>query len=201
MSPIWRDTFKTTFEHKPIQVLCLVLKYKPFEVMRSGEKTEELRDNTAYWRCRMQDTSTGRWRDFNYVEFSLGFQPTSQQFRARFRGITIVNFVDRKYRKMLQLGYTFKRRSYITIGQLAAKVPRPSFTFEEKQLEMVTYFLEVVDDLMIETRYNVSQSSSFEIFMRARRAQQECIHTHTHDAVVFYMKTPCVVCPHVEHDI
>ena len=52
--------------------------------------------------------------------------------------------------------------------RLAVKVPRPSF--EEKQLEMVAYFLEVVDDLMIEPRYNVSQSSSFEIFMRARRA-------------------------------
>ena len=57
--------------------------------------------------------------------------------------------------------------------QLAAKVPRPSFTLEEKQLEMVAYFLEVVDDLMIEPRYNVSQSSSFEIFMRARRATHE----------------------------
>ena len=57
--------------------------------------------------------------------------------------------------------------------QLAAKVPRPSFTLEEKQLEMVAYFLEVVDDLMIEPRYNVSQSSSFEIFMRARRAPRE----------------------------
>jgi hypothetical protein len=57
--------------------------------------------------------------------------------------------------------------------QVAAKVPRPSFTLEEKQLEMVAYFLEVVDDLMIEPRYNVSQSSSFEIFMRARRAGQE----------------------------
>ena len=57
--------------------------------------------------------------------------------------------------------------------KVAAKVPRPSFTLEEKQLEMVAYFLEVVDDLMIELRYNVSQSSSFEIFMRARRAPQE----------------------------
>ena len=57
--------------------------------------------------------------------------------------------------------------------QLAAKVPRPQWSLEEKQLEMVAYFLEVVDDLMIEPRYNVSQSSSFEIFMRARRAPRE----------------------------
>ena len=57
--------------------------------------------------------------------------------------------------------------------RLAAKVPRPQLSLEEKQLEMVAYFLEVVDDLMIEPRYNVSQSSSFEIFMRARRAPRE----------------------------
>ena len=115
LSPIWREAVKTSFAHKPVQVLRLVLKRRPFEVMRSGEKTEEFRDNTAYWRSRMLDESTGRWRDFDYVEFSLGFHPTRQKFRARFVGITLVSTVHRKYSNGLHVDYPFKRRRYIKI--------------------------------------------------------------------------------------
>ena len=106
---------KTSFAHKPVQVLRLVLKRRPFEGMRSGEKTEEFHDNTAYWRSRMLDESTGRWRDFDYVEFSLGFHPTRQKFRARFVDITLVSTVDRKYSNGLHVDFPFKRRRYIKI--------------------------------------------------------------------------------------
>ena len=87
---------RTSLAHKPVQVLRLVLKRKPFDVMRSGEKTEEFRDNTAYWRSRLLDKSTGRWRHFDYIEFSLGYHPTRPKFRVRFMGITLVSTVDRK---------------------------------------------------------------------------------------------------------
>ena len=115
MSPTRQDATLNTLEHMPVQVLRLVLKCKPFQVMRTGEKTEEFRDNTAYWRRRMQDPSTGGWRNFDHVEFSLGYHTDRQQFRAQFRGITIVNLIDRKYRRMLKLHYTFKRRGYIKV--------------------------------------------------------------------------------------
>ena len=52
--------------------------------------------------------------------------------------------------------------------QLAHTVPLP-YTLVEKQAAMVAYFLEIIDDLMFEPRYNVSESSSLEIFMRGRR--------------------------------
>ena len=109
------EVVMTSLPHKPIQVLQLVLKRKPFEVMRSGEKTEEFRDNTPYWRSRMLDAATRRWRDFDWVEFSLGFHPTRQKFRARFLGITLVSAVDRKYSNGLHVDCPFKRRQYIMI--------------------------------------------------------------------------------------
>jgi hypothetical protein len=57
--------------------------------------------------------------------------------------------------------------------QLAQRVPLP-YAMIEKQLVMVSYFLENVDDLMIEPTYNVSQSSGWEVFMRSRRSPGAC---------------------------
>ena len=51
--------------------------------------------------------------------------------------------------------------------QLAKTIPQGS-TLAEKQVHMVALLLEMFDDLMIEPKYNVSESSGMDPFMRGR---------------------------------
>ena len=51
--------------------------------------------------------------------------------------------------------------------ELAKSIPHGS-TLVEKQLHMVAFLLENFDDLMIEPKYNVSESSGWDPFMRGR---------------------------------
>jgi hypothetical protein len=50
---------------------------------------------------------------------------------------------------------------------LASKLPLGD-TLREKQLHIVSYIFEIVDDLMIEPRMNVSDSGSVEAFMMGK---------------------------------
>ncbi len=115
-SAIWRDAVKRTFAHKPLPVLKLVLKQKPFEVMKTGEKRVEYRRNTPYWRARLTDQSTGRWRRFGSVEFSHGYSRGRGQFTTQCVSMQLIDFVNRKYSNNLHVKYPFKRRGYIQIN-------------------------------------------------------------------------------------
>jgi hypothetical protein len=51
--------------------------------------------------------------------------------------------------------------------QVAGKLPLGE-SLVEKKLHMVSYIFEIIDDLMIEPRLNVSQSGSMEAFMMGK---------------------------------
>ena len=119
-SAVWRDAVKTHIVHKPLQVLKLVLTKKYFRIMRSGEKREEFRKNTPYWRARMRAIGSGGWRDFDVVEFSCGYQRGREQFRAVCLGFEVIDRVSKQYSGGVTVNYRFKRRGYIKIklGQI-----------------------------------------------------------------------------------
>ena len=112
--------FKKHIIHKPIQVLQLVLKEKYFRIMKSGEKREEFRKNTPYWRARMRDPVSGGWRDFDEVQFSCGYQKGREKFRAVCLGFEVIDRVSKKYSGGVRVNYKFKKRGYIKIklGQI-----------------------------------------------------------------------------------
>ena len=59
----------------PAQALVLnntVVKWQPFDVMCTQEKTTEYRTNTAYWRKRLL-TPSGSWKKFTHVHIAHGY--------------------------------------------------------------------------------------------------------------------------------
>ena len=55
--------------------LILPLKRKWFEMIKSGVKPEEYREDTPYWRKRLTHVVNGldRWKEYDEVEFTLGY--------------------------------------------------------------------------------------------------------------------------------
>ena len=94
--------------------LVMILKKEPFEVMRTGEKNEEYRENTSYWRSRLYEKD-GTPKNFKYVEFSNGYQKNRPQFMVEFKGIEIIDEVDKSYSTGLKVNYPYKKEGYIKI--------------------------------------------------------------------------------------
>ena len=58
------------------KILYLPLKKKWYEMIESGEKPEEYREDKRYWRRRLYkgvDWSTGEFKDFTHVVFTYGY--------------------------------------------------------------------------------------------------------------------------------
>ena len=74
---------ESAFQSQP-STLHLTLHKQPFDQIVSGEKTEEYRENTAYWSRRL-------WRDekprkFDYVCFRNGYRADSPKVVCKWRG-------------------------------------------------------------------------------------------------------------------
>jgi hypothetical protein len=70
-----------------IKILHLVLKKKWYEMQERGEKTEEYRELTEYWRKRLIDQETLRVKPYTHVCFHYGY--TQRCFINRIDIITI----------------------------------------------------------------------------------------------------------------
>ena len=70
-----------------VKILHLVLKKKWYEMQESGEKTEEYRELTEYWRKRLIDQDTLRAKPYTHVCFHYGY--TQRCFINRIDSITI----------------------------------------------------------------------------------------------------------------
>ena len=92
----------------------MILKKEPYQVMVSGEKNEEFRENTAYWRSRLYEKDETP-KKFSYVEFSNGYQKNRPQFMVEFKGIEIIDEVDRSYSTGFKVKYPYKKEGYIKI--------------------------------------------------------------------------------------
>ena len=95
--------------------LKLVLKTAPFNVMETGEKKFEFRDNSDYWRKRIFNKD-GTVKDFKYVEFSLGYQKNRRQFVAEFKGVEVIDSVNETYSNGFKVDYPNKKDGYLKIS-------------------------------------------------------------------------------------
>ncbi|UTM60444.1 ASCH domain-containing protein (plasmid) [Photobacterium sp. CCB-ST2H9] len=67
------------------KTLYLPLKRQYFEEIKSGEKTEEYREVTSYWKARLVN------REYDVVHFMLGYPPAADKEKRiirRYNGYT-----------------------------------------------------------------------------------------------------------------
>lgn len=74
-----------------MKTLHLNLKKKWFDMILSGEKTEEYRDITIYWFSRLFDyvACIPHSKRFDTITFSNGYSKNRPQFVIEFKGIEI----------------------------------------------------------------------------------------------------------------
>ncbi len=84
------------------KTLVLSIKKKWFDLIKSGEKPEEYRDNSAYWAKRLAyswdvcngvnfDNLKEKWafKDFDFIEFRNGYGKKVPSFKVECLGIEI----------------------------------------------------------------------------------------------------------------
>jgi hypothetical protein len=74
------------------KVLHLTLKKKWFDMIASGEKTEEYREIKDYWIKRFVETSIKRlepFKHFNAIRFKNGYSKNAPSMLVEFKGIAI----------------------------------------------------------------------------------------------------------------
>jgi len=67
------------YERSRCAILTLILKRKWFDMIASGEKREEYRAATRYWRVRLHNWCRRAPTSLPVVEFRLGYSATAQR--------------------------------------------------------------------------------------------------------------------------
>ena len=98
----------------------LTLKKEPFEVMVTGEKKYEYRNNINYWTSRFYNKDGEVKKYINFIEFSHGYKKDRPTFKVEFKGIEIVNEVNEYYSNGFTVKYPYKKNGYykISLGKI-----------------------------------------------------------------------------------
>lgn len=76
-----------------MRILHLTLKKKWFDMIASGEKKEEYREQKGYWMNRLMERSSpwtyGNFKEFDAIQFKNGYQPYSPVMLVECKGIFI----------------------------------------------------------------------------------------------------------------
>ena len=72
-----------------MKILKLTLSKKPFEVMVTGEKTDEFRKFSKWIESRMFEKN-GHWKRYDFVHFTWGYGKDRPYFIAKYFGATKV---------------------------------------------------------------------------------------------------------------
>ena len=98
------------------QTLKLTLSKKPFEVMITGEKTEEFREVKKWTTSRLYNKD-GSKKEYKYVKFTNGYGKDRPYFICIFNGTYIGNHINRTYSNNLNL--SFENEIYvIELGEI-----------------------------------------------------------------------------------
>lgn len=82
-NPIFEEERKLKAENK---ILHLTLSKAPFEVMATGEKVLEYREDKEWIRSRLIDKKTGKEKEFDLIKFSNGYNSNSPRFYCKYEG-------------------------------------------------------------------------------------------------------------------
>ena len=76
---------KKSNNYKPLNVLHLSLKHEPFEVMITGEKTNEYRQPSDWIKKRLFNKD-GSPKHYDTIKFTNGYGPLRPMFICEFKG-------------------------------------------------------------------------------------------------------------------
>jgi hypothetical protein len=100
--------FKEESEIKEYKVLIFNLKQEPFDVMVTGEKKFEYRDNTQHWRSRFFNKD-GTQKHFDYVKFIHAYGSKNPFFYCKYEGLEIVKNVHVTYSSGFSVNFNDER--------------------------------------------------------------------------------------------
>ena len=101
------------------QTLKLTLSKKPFEIMITGEKTEEFREVKKWVTSRLYNKD-GSKKEYKYVKFTNGYGGDRPYFVCIFNRTYIGNHISRNYSNNLKL--SFENEIYvIELGDIIKK--------------------------------------------------------------------------------
>ena len=77
----------------------LSLEKKPFQVMVTGEKKEEFRENKKWMTSRLIDKVTGQPKPLKFIRFTNGYGNDKPYFICEYKGFSYVgsDYTPRKY--------------------------------------------------------------------------------------------------------
>jgi hypothetical protein len=84
-----------------------------FDVMQTGEKLHEFRENTEYWQARLLEGDD--FKKFNHLTFINGMQKDSPRFKARHVSTCYVDSVNERYSNGFVLHKPHKPNGYFCI--------------------------------------------------------------------------------------
>ena len=100
-----------------MQVLKLSLKKAPFDVMVTGEKKVEFREQSAYIKSRFVDSKTGKDKEYDFVEFTNGYGYDKPRFTVTFKGYKLVKEgVHKTYSNGLEVDTRGQATYVISLG-------------------------------------------------------------------------------------
>ncbi len=73
----------------PMVTLNLTLKKKWYDMILSGEKTEEYREIKDYWKCRLMIWPSSNFKHFDTIKFTNGYARNAPSFMIECKGIKI----------------------------------------------------------------------------------------------------------------
>ncbi len=85
-----------------MSTLKLTLSKKPYEVMVTGEKTEEYRRASKWIESRLFDKK-GNPRGYEFVQFTNGYKKDSPKFICQYKGVSLVENVQETFSNGLTL--------------------------------------------------------------------------------------------------
>ena len=114
-----------------MSTLKLTLSKKPFEVMITGEKKVEYRNQSQWMKSRLFDKH-GNPRKYSYVEFVNGYGKDRPRFTLEFKGVAVVERVYQTFSNGLTVD--IKEPVYmIRLGDL--ELQNRNFSFKDGEKE------------------------------------------------------------------
>jgi hypothetical protein len=114
-----------------MSTLKLTLSKKPFEVMITGEKKVEYRNQSQWMKSRLFDKH-GNPRKYSYVEFVNGYGKDRPRFTVEFKGVAVVERVYQTFSNGLTVD--IKEPVYmIRLGDL--ELQNRNFSFKDGEKE------------------------------------------------------------------
>jgi len=106
-------------EYQKPKILKLSLKAKPFEVMVSGEKTEEYRTPSDWILSRLYNKD-GTEKEYDFIEFINGYGSQRPAFLCDYKGFYVLSHGIHKdlYSNGLSLGFLPSGTVVIKLGKI-----------------------------------------------------------------------------------